>query len=96
LDNFWTSFYNIPKDTFVDCKINNNPAIRIYIIYEGWKSVHDIKKELSVQVKRDDNIAFEVFNKKITAYSPRGTLGNIVSITTSDVSGNEYDLDCFA
>lgn len=94
--NYWKGCYNVPCDTFIDYKINGQEGNATYVLFEGWKHVRDIYKELIEQVDiQKDKINFSLAGDRISAYSPQGTLGTTVTITATDTFGSEYKLECF-
>lgn len=94
--NYWNGCYNIPYDTFIDYKINGQEGNVTYVLFKGWKHVREIYRELIEQVDvQKDKVNFSLSGDHISAYSPQGNLGTSVTITTTDILGKEYKLDCF-
>ena len=96
MKNYWDSYYHIPCDVFIDYKINGQDGRATYVLFEGWKHVDEIYKELICQVDvYKDKINFSLFGNQISAYSPQATLGTTINIVASDTFGKKQPLDFF-
>lgn len=93
MKNYWHSFYHIPFDVFINYEMYGRQGKTTFVLFEGWKHIGDIRRELLDQIDPiQDEINFSINGNHIFAYNPYDLTG-LLTIVATDTFGKSYELD---